>query len=143
MPGDTSISFLFLFQHVFYNQNVISRSISQPEPNPKTQTTKLNSAEAPIAQKVPICQMHTLLDTPGSKHNTNTTAQHNHLQNTTRPPVGTYHNELSSISDHPKSAHLPNAHTARHSRLKTQHKHQQHNIGTSKPQHNHPLFITS
>ena len=75
---------------MFYNQNVISHRISQPEPNPKTQTTKLNSAEAPIAQKVPICQMHTLLDTPGSKHNTNTTAQHRHLQTTTQPPI-VYH----------------------------------------------------
>jgi len=72
---------------------VKSPSISQPEPKSNIKTTELNPAAAPADKKVLIHPTHTLPDTPGSKHNTNTTAKHNQFQTTKQPPMGTYHNQ--------------------------------------------------
>ena len=91
-PEDASVLCLYLISAHVLQRNAKSPRISQPEPNAKIQTAESNPAAAPTSKKVPTRPTRTLPDTPGSKHNTNTAAQHNHLQTTMQPPMGTYHN---------------------------------------------------
>ena len=55
----------------------------------KNSNHRLKPSSSPTAKKGSI---RPIPNTPGSKHNTSTTAQHKHLQTTIQPPVGTYHN---------------------------------------------------